>query len=443
MAPGIRGEAQRVDMTSTGDARAILREVQSAGGCSHPIRLLGSLVDVETGELRNLELKVPCKDRRVAVCPACSHLYKADAWILTAAGMHGGKGIPVDVRARPRLFVTVTAPTFGAVHRASAPSQCRPRRKQHACPHGRGTWCDLRHEHQEQLVGSPLCDECFDYRGAVLWNAHASMLWDRTIVRLRQRLAASQGLSVRHLASIASISYLKVAELQRRGLVHFHIVVRGDGPTRKGSFSAGPPTWLTSELLATRLAALLGDVELLDAGTRHAWGTQFDVAILAPDDSGLTKVASYVAKYAVKTTDGTVAFARRFQSRAQIEHSPATPHLKALATTSWDLGSDPRWAALRLREHAHNLGFTGQLLTKSRGYSTTFTELRSARARFQQSGSVWVAVPGTFGYRGRGYDHPESEFVAEMLFEMGRSLAAERREASQMPLPPSTSEMLP
>jgi hypothetical protein len=429
-------------MRPTDDARAVLREVLSAGGCSHPVRLLGDVVDVETGELRTSELKVPCKDRRAAVCASCSRLYKADAWILVAAGMNGGKGVPLDVRARPRLFVTLTAPSFGAVHQ-SAQGQCRSRRQHRTCRHGHTTWCDSQHEPHVPDVGSPLCERCFDYRGAVLWNAHASRLWDRTFVRLRQRLAQSQGLSVRELAETATVSYLKVAELQRRGLVHFHAVLRADGPLAKGGYAANPPEWLTAELLASNVTALIREVELRDGGTTLRWGTQFDVAILSATDDELTRIASYVAKYAVKTTDGTVVFARQFQSRAHIERSPVPLHLKRLATTSWDLGRDPRWAALRLRAHAHNLGFTGQLLTKSRGYSTTFTELRSARARFQRSGSEWVALPGTFGYRGRGYDHPVAEQVAELLFEMERELAMERRATAESSVLRADSEATP
>ena len=31
------------------------------------------------------------------------------------------------------------------------------------------------------VLGDPLCPECFDYRGAVLWNAHVPRLWERTL----------------------------------------------------------------------------------------------------------------------------------------------------------------------------------------------------------------------------------------------------------------------
>ena len=87
-------------MTSTQErARAIVREINQAGGCSHPIRIQGETVNVATGELRRGTLKIPCKDRRAALCPSCSSLYATDAWILVATGLNGGKGVPEGVQA--------------------------------------------------------------------------------------------------------------------------------------------------------------------------------------------------------------------------------------------------------------------------------------------------------------------------------------------------------
>ena len=57
---------------------------------------------------------VACKDRRAALCPACAHTYKGDAWQVVASGLRGGKGVPAEVGMRPRVFVTLTAPSFGA-----------------------------------------------------------------------------------------------------------------------------------------------------------------------------------------------------------------------------------------------------------------------------------------------------------------------------------------
>jgi hypothetical protein len=54
-------------------------------------------------------------------------------------------------------------------------------------------------------------------------------------------------------------------------------------------------------------------------------------------------------------------------------------HTRRLIDTCWWLGGQPELAGLRLRRHAHLLGFRGHFATKSRSYSTTFTALRAER----------------------------------------------------------------
>jgi len=92
--------------------------------CAHPIRLAGTehRLDRGTGELvpdagdAAGVLLTACGNRRSARCPACSALYRADTWQLIAAGLRGGKGLPDTITEHPRLFLTLTAPAFGAVH---------------------------------------------------------------------------------------------------------------------------------------------------------------------------------------------------------------------------------------------------------------------------------------------------------------------------------------
>ncbi|MFG3551799.1 replication initiator [Streptomyces sp. NPDC047725] len=58
----------------------------------------------------------------------------------------------------------------------------------------------------------------------------------------------------------ARLSFAKLAEYQQRGLVHFHAVIRLDGPAGPCD---PPPAWDTSELLAdaVRLAATRAHIE--------------------------------------------------------------------------------------------------------------------------------------------------------------------------------------
>ena len=417
----------------------LVREVELAGSCSHPIRLSGEMVNTATGEVATSSLRIACKDRRQVVCPSCSYTYKADAWILVSSGLIGGKGTPEAVGAHPRLFVTVTAPSFGSVHTIKAQGGCVTVRNPHGrdgsrrviCPHGNDELCRVRHSERDPDLGRPLCVECFDYEGAVLWNAHASMLWNNSIQGIRRSLAEAGGLNQKSLRTVAQVHYLKVAEMQRRGLVHLHVILRADGPE---SLEDDPPSWLTPEVLMSNARRALTRACAQGAeGEEYKWGARLDIKDLGVDKSDTTKIPSYVAKYAIKTTDGTRDLARRFHARRQIVALIDDPHTRRLALTAWDLDQRAPLESLHLKNHAHNFGFTGQLITKSRGYSTTFAALRNARAEYMRTRNEGDPIEGTFRYEGRGYDDPRGTELAELFFNMKRELreeAAERRQNS-------------
>ena len=81
-----------------------------------------------------------CGNRREAVCPSCSAVYKRDARQLVRAGLAGGKGIPDTITAHPCVFATLTAPSFGPVHarrmrgKTVLPVPSPPRRQRPALP---------------------------------------------------------------------------------------------------------------------------------------------------------------------------------------------------------------------------------------------------------------------------------------------------------------------
>lgn len=413
-------------MSSAARWRAVLAEVDQASLCAHPIRLRGLVLDRTTGELAARELLVPCKDRRSSVCPACSRLYQADAWHLVAAGLRGGKGVDPAVLSHPQLFVTLTAPSFGAVHSRARHGDrvlsCRPRRGAGRCPHGRTVSCLERHGEDTPVLGDPLCASCFDYRGAVLWNAHVPRLWERTSLRLYRAVAHQGGLSAAELRARARLSYLKVVEFQRRGLVHLHVVLRADGA--EGPADA-PPVWLGASTLsaAVREAAAGAGVAMsktpgLDVD-RARWGTQIDVRVLEatePDDA--VAIAAYVAKYATKTADGTAWLAHPIRSAAQIERLELRPHIVELVRTAWRLGSRRELVHLGLRAHAHALGYSGQFSSKSARFSTTFQALRAARVAFAGGdGDDEFDYDGEWRFSGRGYSDPLAGELAQSLAE--------------------------
>ena len=120
-------DAQLLDRATRDDYQHWQSTALAAGGCVRPIRLRGTVrdIDASTGEiLRDLDtadlpdkaIYVPCGDRRASVCPPCAETYRADTYQLIRAGLAGGKGMPESVAIHPCVFATFTAPSFGPVH---------------------------------------------------------------------------------------------------------------------------------------------------------------------------------------------------------------------------------------------------------------------------------------------------------------------------------------
>ncbi|MEV1295823.1 replication initiator [Pseudonocardia sp. NPDC049635] len=366
------------------------REVTAIGGCAAPIHLTGSsrIYDRATGTVlteREGDILAPCGNRRASVCPACSDRYASDAYHLLRAGMAGGKGVPDTAAAHPRLFITLTAPSFGPVHsrRVTARGLVVPCR------------CGDKHHRDDPRIGTTLDPTTHDYVGAVLWQVHAGKLWNRFAIRLRRILAGMLGVKVREFRDHVRLSYAKVAEYQRRGLVHFHAVVRLDGPDGP---TTAPPPGITVDGLNTAIREAARDVSLVvdrPDGTPLlvAWGTQVDIrpitsttaAALEDDDGEITDsaLAAYVAKYATKGTGKSEATDRPIRDIAHLRHLDITPHHRRLIETAWELGGREEYEDLNLRRWAHMLGFRGHFLTKSRNYSTTFGAIRGDRRSYR------------------------------------------------------------
>ena len=221
------------------------RQLRSTGYCRRPVRLKGRVdsVDPSTGEVvasysterePDGTLLKCCGNRREAVCPVvCAARTAATRTSSWRAGCAAARACPRPVTEHPMVFLTLTAPSFGPVHSRRVVDgkvrRCRPRRDGEVCPHGVPLGCSVVHDEDDERLGEPLCAECFDYEHAVLWNALAPELWRRTAIQLPRELARLVGMSQKQLR--VRVSYVKVAEFQRRGALHFHCVLRLDGST--------------------------------------------------------------------------------------------------------------------------------------------------------------------------------------------------------------------
>jgi hypothetical protein len=393
------------------------QQLATTGNCINPIRLHGRIdaVDRATGEMAPIYdtatepggvLRIPCGNRREDICPACSEVYKGDARQIIRSGLTGGKGIPESVAAHPCVFATLTAPGFGPVHTIRTGPRgrklaCRPRRDvyQRRCSHGRDISCPRLHHENDPRLGTPMCPDCYDYTGHVLFNALAPELWRRFTIYLPRQLARLLGITQRQLRREVRVRFVKVAEYQIRGIVHYHAVIRLDAA---GPDCQPPPARYTVQLLDDAIrqtaaavsydtAAVTGNDPLLRRILR--FGTQTHVRPIR-QSSGLPgtgmalsaqAVANYIAKYATKTISAPGLPLRAVGSPAEIDALGCNQHYKRLITTTWTLGKDPAAAQLGLNRWTHMLGYRGHFLTKSRLYSVTFTALRRARIDYRRA----------------------------------------------------------
>lgn len=408
------------------------------GFCSKPVRLVGSSVtlDAQSGEVVG-EFSAQaqpdgltytrCGNRRARRCESCSHEYKGDTWHMIMAGAAGGmKDVPETVAEHPMVFLTLTAPSFGAVHSVASS------RRSGECEHGRPRGCQCGHEAEDPQLGDPLCDDCYDYVGHIAWQFFAPELWRRFTIQLRRSLAHELGLTQRAAAEVVRVQFAKVAEFQRRGAVHFHAIVRVDGVNEFAEFAA-PPSWVTEGHLvaairraARRVAFEAPRVPGEVAPRVLRWGKQLDVRpIVGRDglDGALSDraVAAYIAKYATKATDDLDG------SGAQRLH---VQRLKEVATSISERdGVDGPYALLS--KWSNMLGFRGHFSSKSRRYSVTLGSLRGARRRWRVDRMLKrmrddghdideVLVVGSWSFAGMGW-----------LTEGDRALATEAARAAR------------
>lgn len=423
----------------------------STGGCTHPIRLSGTwaIHDATGAEVtsRTGQVMVPCGNRRESVCVACSDRYAADAFHLLRAGLSGGtKGIPIHVTERPRVFLTLTAPSFGPVHRDG----------------------QARHP------------DSYDYTGHVLFNACAGELWRRFTQAVARHLAQAAGIRVNDFRDHARLSFAKVAEYQRRGAIHLHAVLRLDGPD--GAHSPAP-AWATTGILTDAIHAAHAQVrcstpEFGGQVREFAWGPQIDARPISAanasrfeTDGGQIsedQISSYVAKYATKGTGKSETPDRPIRSASQIERLAVNAHYKRLMRTAWNLGGPAPCpdchphgehqpdgcgcengpycdtchnggaipgplAALKLRRWTHMLGFRGHFLTKSKIYSTTFGQIRADRRQYRLQEALadhgltpdTITITNHWDMTSVGYRTPEER-------ELAHAHAQSRRAARQL-----------
>jgi hypothetical protein len=352
-----------VERAGRADYPRFASQLRSSGYCARPVRLRGE-IEVCDGRGRRRVwstatepdgiLRKACGNRREAVCPPCAERYRGDAFHLITAGLRGGKGVPESVVEHPAVFVTFTAPSFGPVHTRvlgadGEPTRCRPRRDAPVCEHGVRLSCSAAHEEGDPCLGEPICPDCFDYQGAVVWNNMLSELWRRTVpVYLPRVLARHLQVTQARLRELVRVAYVKVAEYQRRGLLHLHAVIRLDRamPDYRADELRPPDQRFTTGLLEDAVRTTVAEVsapvpdEL--GGGRVQWGDQLDVRHLDADTR--REVAGYLAKYATKSTEQAGGLLHPITAE-DVDTAPVREHVRHYLWQAFDLDGAARAAS--------------------------------------------------------------------------------------------------
>jgi hypothetical protein len=319
-------------------------KVTESGFCAVPVRLEAM------GSNRGSEVFARCKNRRATVCPSCSQLYAGDTWQLVHAGIVGDQERAIPAR-HPMVFSTLTAPSFGPVHSSGA------------------------------LAGQPLCPDSYDYVGHVLFTWHAPALWHRFTIGLRRLVARHCRRGAGVVAGV-KVSYVKVVEMQRRAIPHFHTVIRLDAsdPDMTELTAPGLSVVQLAELVrqATQRVAL--QIQANRRAMTVRFGEQLDVTAL--DGVSAHKVAAYLAKYVTKSV-GDFGVASRRLHEGVIDDLDVSEHVRRILRTIVELARDPQHRDLG--DWLHTLGYRGHVTTKTRMYSTTLGELRARREAWKRA----------------------------------------------------------
>jgi hypothetical protein len=258
---------------------------------------------------------------------------------------------------------------------------------------------------------------------------------------------------------VARISYAKVAEFQRRGIVHLHSIIRLDGPATATEAYPAPivpvDTAQLADLIRAAGARVYFDappVDPNDKTRRLRFGDQLDTRPITLDadregDGELCpeRVAAYIAKYATKACEdfGMPSRISGPESARRLgvgEHAVRIIAAAAEIAQAKDYAGVGRWL--------HMLGFRGHFATKSRRYSTTLGRLRTARRRWQLAqlrarrggppiDPSWDAerdddettlVLGTWTFAGVGWQSAGDAALAAQSAALAREYADQRRQ---------------
>jgi hypothetical protein len=342
--------------------------------CLHPVTMRRNWLDTTTGEVGSRDFQVRCGTRREEDCEPCSKVWQADAFHALIRGANDG--------TEKLTFITLTpggASVFGAVHTASYNGRASER-----CA------CRRYHAPESPVIGLPVDPDKFDYAQAASFNNAAPRLATVTMQKVWRQMAAATGPSVKEVR----MAMVRVMEWQQRGLLHVHILVRGEVPEEvvRRAVHGSPKSGTRRSITPASHGG-------------HTWGPQVDVQHIEPKDRDhliayITKMVTYAVKDVTAHSPekrSPAASAHRARMEQAGEAAVSCTASCSVCKHGWSTGRDASGRAIfeiasrtnrKCRRHGRaerQFGFTGNVLSLNRSWGTTLGDARRTRQAWGRS----------------------------------------------------------
>jgi hypothetical protein len=348
--------------------------------CVRPVTIRRTTTDLQTGVIKDQEFEKRCGTRRKDKCEPCSKIWKRDAYFALIS--------PSKEHKSSLTFITLTAPGvwfFGQTHTAQWNNKPSER-----CA------CRAFHQPHDEIVGTPVEPDDFDYDKVVEFNNKVSRLTTVTLQKIHRLLLTDLNRnsisSTKKTIRDVRLPTARVMEWQERGVLHVHIIVRGFIPTYiienavKGS-------------QATKTRRRIEPTTYQHQG----WGNQVNVRHLNSADSNqIGKLSSYVTKvvnYALKDVDTeTVEQSKiksnyhrklRYWTNQVVKCDKPFSECNASMKTPEDViryrTIERKQFCVKHRRAHHQIGFTGNVLTMNRAWGSSLRSERLKRQGYAQT----------------------------------------------------------
>ncbi|MCI7306185.1 MAG: hypothetical protein MR522_08000 [Trueperella sp.] len=368
---------------------------------------------------------LPCRSRIYADCPRCATAYRRDYGTIFRSGalagcypeLREGRADYRDITGDQLedydfFFMTLTAPSFGATHKVPTAAW----EQKHPSRAWRCEGCGEIHTAKDRhLVGVPVDTDSYLYHSAVAWNSAVGSLWNVTRTAIRQRFPG--------------VEYVVVNELQVRGALHLHVILR----VQRQQFTEKSSTAIARKLARIARGAgtsarcvyrwedpETGEAEFRDEPLRHVadgrvvetqkaqWGRRSEVTVIGhgrkeESPEGALSYVSKAVSYTLKSFGNSIPVGERTEFAEHMYRLERAAREVVMPCCANYVEEGAPEHVCHGKRHAR-LGASAKPLSVSRGWSLTGLTGREALRAHQRivasqlaEGNAGPGVPSRHG----------------------------------------------